>query len=70
MGKYHCTADLLFDLFGLACFANKNKTVICHTANSKPVKLEVNCTVTVILPPLVFPAYSMGAAMLVRSSKF
>jgi hypothetical protein len=25
-GKYHCTIDLLFDLLGLACFANKNKT--------------------------------------------
>ncbi len=24
-GKYHCTIDLLFDWFGLACFANKNK---------------------------------------------
>ncbi len=24
-GKYHCTVDLLFDLFELACFANKNK---------------------------------------------
>ncbi len=24
-GKYHCTIDLLFDLFGLVCFANKNK---------------------------------------------
>ncbi len=24
-GKYHCTVDLLFDWFGLACFANKNK---------------------------------------------
>jgi hypothetical protein len=24
-GKYHCTVDLLFDLFGLVCFANKNK---------------------------------------------
>ncbi len=24
-GKYHCTADLLFDWFELACFANKNK---------------------------------------------
>jgi hypothetical protein len=23
--KYHCTVDLLFDLFGLVCFANKNK---------------------------------------------
>jgi hypothetical protein len=25
MGKYHCTIDLLFDWFGLLCFANKNK---------------------------------------------
>jgi hypothetical protein len=25
MGKYHCTIDLLFDWFGLVCFANKNK---------------------------------------------
>jgi hypothetical protein len=24
-GKYHCTIDLLFDWFGLGCFANKNK---------------------------------------------
>ncbi len=24
-GKYHCTIDLLFDLFELVCFANKNK---------------------------------------------
>ncbi len=24
-GKYHCTIDLLIDLFELACFANKNK---------------------------------------------
>jgi hypothetical protein len=23
-GKYHCTVDLLFDWFGLVCFANKN----------------------------------------------
>jgi hypothetical protein len=29
------------------------KIVSCHTADSKPVKQEVNCTV--ILPPLVFP---------------
>jgi hypothetical protein len=25
MGEYHCTVDLLFDWFGLVCFANKNK---------------------------------------------
>ncbi len=31
----------------------KTKIVSCHTADSKPVKQEVNCTV--ILPPLVFP---------------
>ncbi len=24
-GRYHCTVDLLFDWFGLVCFANKNK---------------------------------------------
>ncbi len=32
----------------------KTKIVSSHTADSKPVKQEVNCTV--ILPPLVFPA--------------
>jgi hypothetical protein len=25
MGKYHCTVDLLLDLFGLVCFLNKNE---------------------------------------------
>ncbi len=24
-GKYHCTIDLLFEWFGLVCYANKNK---------------------------------------------
>ncbi len=37
----------------------KTKIVSCHTADSKPVKQEVNCTV--ILPPLVFPAHSVRA---------
>jgi hypothetical protein len=32
----------------------KTKIVSCHTADSTPVKQEVNGTV--ILPPLVFPA--------------
>ncbi len=32
----------------------KTKIVSCHTADSKPVKQEVNGTM--ILPPLVFPA--------------
>ncbi len=31
----------------------KTNIVSCHTADSKPVKQEVNSTV--ILPPLVFP---------------
>ncbi len=31
----------------------KTKIVSCHTADSKPIKQEVNGTV--ILPPLVFP---------------
>jgi hypothetical protein len=35
----------------------KKKVVSCHTADSKPVKEEVNSTV--ILPPLVFPGQSM-----------
>jgi hypothetical protein len=34
----------------------KTKIVSCHTADSKPVKQEVNSTV--ILLPLVFPALS------------
>jgi hypothetical protein len=57
-GKHNCTIDLLFDLFGLACFAKKN--VSCHTDDSKPVKQEVNGTV--ILPPLVFPALVLALA--------
>ncbi len=31
-GKFHCTVDLLFDWFGLLCFANKNK--ICQLSYS------------------------------------
>jgi hypothetical protein len=53
-GKYHCTIDLLFDWFGLVCCANKKTKIVSrHTADSKPVKQEVNSTV--ILPLLVFP---------------
>ncbi len=36
----------------------KTKIVSCRTADSKPVKQEVNGTV--ILPPLVFPGDSIG----------
>jgi len=35
----------------------KTKIVSCHTADSKPVKQEVNSTV--ILPPLVFPVQAI-----------
>jgi hypothetical protein len=52
-GKYHCTVDLLYDWLGFVCFANKNKIVSSQTADSKPVKQEVNGTV--IFPPLVYP---------------
>ncbi len=36
----------------------RTKIVSCHTANSKPVKQEVNGTV--ILPPLVFPGQTLA----------
>jgi hypothetical protein len=48
---YHCTIDLLFDWFGLVCFAKKKFSG--DTADSKPVKQEVNGTV--ILPPFSIP---------------
>jgi hypothetical protein len=38
----------------------KTKIVSCYTANSKPVKQEVNGTV--ILPPLVFPDEGIDSA--------
>ncbi len=37
----------------------KTKIVSCHTADSKPVKQEVNGTV--ILPPIVFPGEYIAA---------
>ena len=46
---YHCTADLLFILFGLGLnWINYSFTCLFK---SKPVKHEVSCTV--ILPPMV-----------------
>ncbi len=36
----------------------KTKMVSCYTTDSKPVKQEVNSTV--ILPPVVFPAATVG----------
>ncbi len=42
----------------------KTKNASCHTADSKPVKQEVNSTV--ILPPLVFPDSTLVYYMWVR----
>jgi len=39
----------------------KTKIVSSHTADSKPVKQEVNSTV--ILPPLVFPGYDIDGVL-------
>jgi hypothetical protein len=39
----------------------KTEIVGCHTADSKPVKQEVNGTV--ILPPLVFPGLSLTCTL-------
>jgi hypothetical protein len=36
----------------------KTKNFSCHTADSKPVKQEVNGTV--VLPPLVFPGLGVS----------
>jgi hypothetical protein len=51
------TVQLTFSLTGLdySVLQIKTKIVSSHTADSKPVKQEVNGTV--ILPPLVFLAY-------------
>jgi hypothetical protein len=40
----------------------KTNIVSCHTANSKPVKQEVNSTA--ILPPLVFPGRALNTELL------
>jgi len=61
------TIDLLFDEFGLVCFANKNKNVSFYTANSKPVKQEVNGTVK--LPPFSIPWYSHTSSCPKRTTR-
>jgi hypothetical protein len=43
----------------------KTQIVSCHTADSKPVKQEVNGTV--IRPPLVFPGQNISPAVHVIS---
>jgi hypothetical protein len=45
---------------GSSVLQMKTKIVSYHTADSKPVKQEANSTV--ILPPLVFPAYTYDQA--------
>jgi hypothetical protein len=40
----------------------KTKIVSCYAADSKPVKQEVNGTLTLILPPLVFPEWTIVLA--------
>jgi len=44
----------------------KTKIVSCHTADSKPVKQEVNGTV--ILPPLVFPVGCLRSTLCLTAS--
>jgi hypothetical protein len=46
----------------------KTKIVSCHTADSKPVKQEVNGTV--ILPPLEFPGETVGHIMMQLSHPY
>jgi len=54
------TVPLISYLTGLDYSVLQRKTILanCHTADSKPVKGEVNGTV--IHPPLVFPAFVLG----------
>ncbi len=46
----------------------KTKIVSCHTADSKPVKQEVNGTV--ILPPLVFPGQTIDTLTWTKLMKY
>jgi len=55
-GRITVPLTSFFDWFGLVCFANKNK--FCQLSYSGfQTKQEVNGTV--ILPPLVFPGYTV-----------
>jgi hypothetical protein len=56
------TVPLISFLTGLdkSVLQVKTKIVSCHTADSKPVKQDINGTV--ILTPLVFPAFLLGQA--------
>ncbi len=48
---------LRLKISGMIVVQIKTNIVSCHTADSKPVKQEVNSTV--IIPPLVFPGHSV-----------
>ncbi len=53
-GSINVPLTSCFTVFDWSVLQIKTKIVVCHTADCKPVKQEVNGTV--ILPPLVFPA--------------
>ncbi len=46
----------------------KTKIVSCHIADSQPVKMEVNGTV--ILPPLVFPDFTIKINVKINKFKW
>ncbi len=57
-GKYHCTIDLLFDWFGLACLANTNKNYQLSYSWLIPNQSNRRWTVQWYLPfsiPWVYP---------------
>ncbi len=54
MGKYHCTVDLLFDWFGLVCFANRNKN--CQLSDGGLQTRQTGGQQYSDTSPLVFPA--------------
>ncbi len=63
------TVPLTSSLTGLdlSVLQIKTKIVTCHTADSNPVKQEVNGTV--ILPSLVFPALAYSSVAWVTNKK-
>jgi hypothetical protein len=55
MRKYHCTADLLFDLIGISYMTTDNLCFYLQNRLIQTSKTMVNGTV--ILPPLGFPGF-------------
>jgi hypothetical protein len=61
MGKYHCTVDLLFDWFGLVCFANKYTNCQLSYSWFQASQTGGQLYSDTSLPPLVlFPDTSVG----------